>query len=202
MTAYNKNVPRERGHGSRPIEGREILEIPLKEGTVMKKNFLNYLVKACAAYEYSMGWDVAYMRYEKGCWEQCGKHDEKTGPRFGRSIIRKLTPADKVVFRRVLFYNKLTNDSGSREDSIVMIGLKSGTVKLVQHQEEWHENAENVISVLKQLLGDTALDIQHVGSTAICSIHAKPIIDIAVAVHDIKDILPYIEELLQEKYFL
>lgn len=93
-----------------------------------------------------------------------------------------------------------------------MIGLKSGTVKLVQHQEEWHENAENVISVLKQLLGDTALDIQHVGSTAICSIHAKPIIDIAVAVHDIKDILPYIEvlkqhnifsmkELLQEKYF-
>jgi hypothetical protein len=54
MTAYNKNVPRERGHGSRPIEGREILEIPLKEGTVMKKNFLNYLVKACAAYEYSM----------------------------------------------------------------------------------------------------------------------------------------------------
>ena len=29
----------------------------------MKKNFL----KACAAYEYSMGWDVAYMRYEKGC---------------------------------------------------------------------------------------------------------------------------------------
>ena len=27
----------------------------------MKKNFLNYLVKACAAYEYSMGWDVAYF---------------------------------------------------------------------------------------------------------------------------------------------
>ena len=46
---------------------RGSLEIPLKEGTVMKKNFLNYLVKACAAYEYSMGWDVAYMRYEKGC---------------------------------------------------------------------------------------------------------------------------------------
>lgn len=82
-----------------------------------------------------------------------------------------------------------------------MIGLKSGTVKLVQHQEEWHENAENVISVLKQLLGDTALDIQHVGSTAICSIHAKPIIDIAVAVHDIKDILPYIEVLKQHNIF-
>ena len=43
--------------------------------------------------------------------------------------------------------------------------------------------------------------IQHVGSTAICSIHAKPIIDIAVAVHDIKDILPYIEVLKQHNIF-
>ena len=66
MTAYNKNVPRERGHGSRPIEGREILEIPLKEGTVMKKNFLNYLVKACAAYEYSMGWDAGNTMKKQG----------------------------------------------------------------------------------------------------------------------------------------
>ena len=78
-----------------------------------------------------------------------------------------------------------------------MIGLKRGTVELVQHQKEWHENAENVISELKQLLEDTALDIQHIGSTAIFSIHAKPIIDIAVAVHDVKDILPYIEVLKQ-----
>ena len=35
--------------------------------------------------------------------------------------------------------------------------------------------------LLKKILGDTALDIQHVGSTSICSISAKPIIDIAVA---------------------
>ena len=33
----------------------------------MQKTFLNYLVTACAAYEYSRGGDVAYMRYEKGC---------------------------------------------------------------------------------------------------------------------------------------
>ena len=81
-----------------------------------------------------------------------------------------------------------------------MIGLKSGTVKLVQHQEEWHENAENVISVLKQLLGDTALDIQHVGSTAICSIHAKPIIDIVVGVTDFDRIISYNEQLRKESF--
>lgn len=69
-----------------------------------------------------------------------------------------------------------------------MIGLKSGTVKLVQHQEEWHENAENVISVLKQLLGDTALVFSMWEVRPFAQFTAKPIIDIAVDVHDIKDI--------------
>lgn len=78
-----------------------------------------------------------------------------------------------------------------------MIGLKRGTVTLVPHQKEWSKNTEKTVELLKQLLGDTALDIQHVGSTAICSIHAKPIIDIAVAVHDLNDMLPYVETLKQ-----
>lgn len=78
-----------------------------------------------------------------------------------------------------------------------MIGLKRGTVKLVPHQQEWHVNAENIIRILYRLLGGTAVDIQHVGSTAIFSIHAKPIIDIAVAVYDLDDILPCVEVLKQ-----
>lgn len=76
-----------------------------------------------------------------------------------------------------------------------MIGLKRGTVALVPHQKEWSENAEKTIGLLKRLLGATAIEIQHVGSTAIPLIHAKPIIDIAVAVQDLDDILPYIEVL-------
>ena len=78
-----------------------------------------------------------------------------------------------------------------------MIGLKRGTVELVPHQKEWRENAEKIIRLLKQILGSAAVDIQHVGSTAIFLIHAKPIIDIAVAVHELKDVLPYIEVLKQ-----
>lgn len=78
-----------------------------------------------------------------------------------------------------------------------MIGLKRGTVVLIPHQREWSDNAKDTVRLLKQLLGDTAIDIQHIGSTAISSIHAKPIIDIAVAVHDLNDMLPYIETLKQ-----
>ncbi|WP_071442258.1 GrpB family protein [Traorella massiliensis] len=74
-----------------------------------------------------------------------------------------------------------------------MIGLKRGTVELLPHQKEWEEEAKNKIELLKQLLGNTAIDIQHVGSSAIFSIHAKPIIDLAVAVNELKDVLPYVE---------
>lgn len=60
------------------------------------------------------------------------------------------------------------------------LGVKRGTVKLIAHQDEWHKEADRTIKELKHLFGNTAIDIQHIGSTAIPSIHAKPIIDIAV----------------------
>lgn len=77
------------------------------------------------------------------------------------------------------------------------IGLKRGMVTLMPYQEEWKENAESAIEKLKQLLGDAAVDIQHVGSTAISSIHAKPILDLVVGVRRLDDILPYVELLKQ-----
>lgn len=77
------------------------------------------------------------------------------------------------------------------------MGLKRGMVTLMPYQEEWKENAESAIEKLKQLLGDAAVDIQHVGSTAISSIHAKPILDLVVGVRRLDDILPYVELLKQ-----
>ena len=61
-----------------------------------------------------------------------------------------------------------------------MIGLKRGTVTLVPHHKEWTQNAERTIQILKRLLAPAAVDIQHIGSTAIPSIHAKPIIDLVI----------------------
>ena len=82
-----------------------------------------------------------------------------------------------------------------------MIGLKRGSVALLSHQKEWDKNAENVILELKQLLGNAAVDIQHVGSTAIASIYAKPIIDIVIGLRDLNDISPYMQ-LLEEHGFI
>ena len=73
-----------------------------------------------------------------------------------------------------------------------MIGLKRGTVKLLNHEKEWELEAQRTIFRLYKILGTVARDIQHVGSTAILDIKAKPIIDIVVAVDDFKDVLAYI----------
>ena len=78
-----------------------------------------------------------------------------------------------------------------------IIGLKSGYVKLLSHRSEWEQIAADTISLLRSIIGDICIDIQHVGSTAIKGIYAKPIIDIAVAVNELTNILPYIEELEQ-----
>jgi len=64
------------------------------------------------------------------------------------------------------------------------LGLSSGITELVEYDPEWEKIATNTIEKLWNIFKSTAKDIQHIGSTAIKNIKAKPIIDIAVAVDD------------------
>lgn len=82
-----------------------------------------------------------------------------------------------------------------------MIGLLRGTVLLEQHSTQWEENAKETIEMLKKLFVDKATDIQHVGSTAIIGLKAKPIIDIVVGVQCFKDVFELIP-LLEENCFI
>lgn len=63
-----------------------------------------------------------------------------------------------------------------------MIGLKKGTVQVVAYRSQWPDLFERERRVLQQHIGHLALDVQHVGSTAVPGLDAKPILDIAVAV--------------------
>ena len=82
-----------------------------------------------------------------------------------------------------------------------MIGLKRGTVQLCEHEKEWEIEAQNTIARLKEILGDGIKDIQHVGSTSILTIKAKPIIDIAIATDHFDDILAYEKELKNAGFY-
>lgn len=68
-----------------------------------------------------------------------------------------------------------------------MIGLKRGTVKLLPHNKKWHSLFEKEKKLMEQSIGDLVLDIQHIGSTSIPGIPAKPIIDISVGIRSMKN---------------
>ena len=63
-----------------------------------------------------------------------------------------------------------------------MIGLERGVLRLVPYCEEWSELYTQEAQRIRKAIGPYIRDIQHVGSTAVPGMLAKPIIDIAVAV--------------------
>jgi GrpB-like predicted nucleotidyltransferase (UPF0157 family) len=63
------------------------------------------------------------------------------------------------------------------------IGLKRGVVRIVRHRTEWSVLYCAEAEKIKSCLGDIAVDIQHVGSTAVPGLISKPIIDVAIAVN-------------------
>lgn len=67
------------------------------------------------------------------------------------------------------------------------IGLQRGAVQLVPYSAEWPRLFQEEKARLQAALGREALDIQHVGSTSIPGMVAKPIIDIAIAVASFKE---------------
>lgn len=55
---------------------------------------------------------------------------------------------------------------------------------IVPHDPEWHVLFHQLGSKLREALGTTALRIDHIGSTAISGLAAKPILDIQISVAD------------------
>lgn len=81
-----------------------------------------------------------------------------------------------------------------------ILGLKRFTVKLIPHQTKWSEIYVASKKELSELIGDYFEDIQHIGSTSIPGIDAKPIIDIAIGVEESVDINKIIQILEANNY--
>jgi GrpB-like predicted nucleotidyltransferase (UPF0157 family) len=81
-----------------------------------------------------------------------------------------------------------------------MIGLKRGTVQLVSYQPVWKRFFEEEATSLRLALGNHCLQVEHIGSTAIEGMDAKPIIDILVAVDDLRTASKLIPVLMKLGY--
>jgi GrpB-like predicted nucleotidyltransferase (UPF0157 family) len=63
-----------------------------------------------------------------------------------------------------------------------MLGQHKRVFKLVPYQSEWIDHFEREADRIRSALRDKALKIEHIGSTSIPGMAAKPVIDIMVAV--------------------
>ncbi len=80
------------------------------------------------------------------------------------------------------------------------IGLKRGTVVLTKFHQDWVKAFEVEKSFLQKLIGPLALDIQHIGSTSVPNLSAKPIIDILMAVPSLSSVEKFKETLNKAGY--
>lgn len=69
-----------------------------------------------------------------------------------------------------------------------MLGLNKDVVALTKHEEGWQALFVQEKALLETLLGDLAVDIQHIGSTAIRGIAAKPLLDVLIGVRSLDDV--------------
>ena len=79
-----------------------------------------------------------------------------------------------------------------------MLGLQRGVVQVVPYNPLWTSSFQEESTRLAQVLGSLAVDIQHIGSTSVPGLAAKPILDIGIAVAqdtDIASCVPFLESL-------
>ena len=81
-----------------------------------------------------------------------------------------------------------------------MIGLERGIVRVCSYTAEWKRLFEQERACLQAAIGEYVLDIQHVGSTSIPGMAAKPIIDIGIAVRNFQEAAVCIEPVVELGY--
>lgn len=68
-----------------------------------------------------------------------------------------------------------------------MLGLPKGIVQIAPYSSEWERRFAEEAERLSDAIGIYAADIQHVGSTSVPGLSAKPIIDIAIGLRRIDE---------------
>lgn len=80
------------------------------------------------------------------------------------------------------------------------IGLKRGTVEVISYNPAWPKEFETEKQRLIDTFGDRIVAVEHIGSTSIPELAAKPIIDMVVAVKSFDDLRVFIDGLQKLDY--
>lgn len=80
-------------------------------------------------------------------------------------------------------------------DRVLVGGREPASVILVDHDERWSERFQDLAGRVRQALGTQALAVEHIGSTSVPGLAAKPIIDMLLTIADVTDEAAYVPAL-------
>ncbi len=90
-------------------------------------------------------------------------------------------------------------DDGALADAalaaVLVHGLKPAQVVLADHDPRWARRFAARATELRRVLGERARLVEHVGSTAVPGLAAKPVVDILVGIDDPDDEAAYLPDL-------
>lgn len=92
--------------------------------------------------------------------------------------------------------------SGHDLDDVLIGGRERRTIVIVAHDPAWADRYEQERRRIVDPLGDRVLRIDHVGSTSVPGLAAKPIIDIDLSVADPEDEAAFVPDLEAAGYVL
>ncbi len=72
-------------------------------------------------------------------------------------------------------------------DGVLIGGREKVPIVVVDHDQEWPNRYGLVQERVRAALGPSALRVEHIGSTSVPGLAAKPIIDVLVTVQDVED---------------
>ena len=85
---------------------------------------------------------------------------------------------------------------------VLIGGIEKQKIVIVDYDPQWPEKFQKHTAIISKALGPKALAIEHIGSTSVPGLAAKPIIDITVLVEDSSNEAAYLPALLAAGYVL
>ncbi len=91
---------------------------------------------------------------------------------------------------------------GERLQAVIIGEIESPAIVVVDYDPAWPERFRQEEARIRSSLGEVALSVEHIGSTSVAGLAAKPIVDILLVVEDSADEASYVPALEEAGYVL
>lgn len=96
----------------------------------------------------------------------------------------------------------MTEEFDALLDSVLIGGRERVTIEVVEYDDSWLAKFSALAAVIGRALGSAALSVEHIGSTSVPGLAAKPIVDVLLTVASVEDEASYVPALEQAGFVL